>query len=155
MKLTAHEEYGLRCLLQVGSEWPSGSLTIPEVSRKEGISIAYAGKILQLLRQGGFLKSVRGQTGGYTLALPPEEIVIRDVLDVLGGRLYREDFCRGHKGNEKSCTHGTDCAIRSLWRTVQGAVDEVLGRTTLKDLLRKEQEMTSWLHELVPLETRQ
>jgi hypothetical protein len=32
------------------------------------------------------------------------------------------------------------------------AVDEVLSKTTLQDLLRKEQEMSTWLHELVPLE---
>jgi len=129
-------------------------LTIPEVSQKEAISVHHAGKILQMLRQGGFLKSARGQTGGYTLALRPEEIVIRDVLSVLGGRLYQEDFCRGHKGRGRSCAHTVDCSIRSLWQTVQSAVDEVLGRTALKDLLRQEQEMTSWLRELVPLPAR-
>ena len=37
MKLTADEEYGLRCLLQVGKQWPDGVLTIPTVSRREGI----------------------------------------------------------------------------------------------------------------------
>jgi Rrf2 family protein len=151
MKLTAHEEYGLRCLLQIGKQWPDGSLTIPAVSRKEGISIPHAGKILQMLRQNGFLKSVRGQAGGYALALPPDQIIIRDVLAALGGRLYEETFCRGHKGLVRSCTHSPDCSIRSLWRTVQAAVDEVLGKTTLKDLLRKEVEMASWLSELVPL----
>ncbi len=98
MKLTAHEEYGLRCLLQIGKQWPEGSLTIPAVSRLEGISIPHAGKLLQMLRQDGFLKSARGQAGGYTLALPPDRIVIRDVLAALGGRLYEESFCRGHKG---------------------------------------------------------
>ena len=53
MKLTAHEEYGLRCLLQVAGQWPEKSVTIPEVSRREGISVAYAGKLLQILRRAG------------------------------------------------------------------------------------------------------
>jgi Rrf2 family protein len=151
MKLTAHEEYGLRCLLQIARQWPGGSLTIPEVSRKEGISVPHAGKILQMLRQGGFLTSVRGQSGGYALALPPDKIVIRDVLAALGGRLYEETFCRGHRGLVRSCTHSPDCSIRSLWRTVQSAVDDVLGNTTLKDLLRNEAEASAWLTELVSL----
>ena len=150
MKLSAHEEYGLRCLLQIAGQWPEKSLTIPEVSRLEGISAAYAGKILQILRQGGFLKSVRGQIGGYSLAAPPDKIVVRDVLALLGGRIYEEAFCRSHRGQERACTHSTDCSVRSLWRTIQSALDEVLGRTTLKDLQRKEGEMTFWLREIPP-----
>lgn len=145
MKLSAHEEYGLRCLLQIGRRGDGGSLTIPEVSRAEGISVHHAAKILQILRQAGFLKSARGQTGGYTLAHAPENIIIGEVLAALGGRLYEEDFCSHHSGRVRSCTHSVDCSIRSLWRTVQTAVDEVLGKTSLRDLLRKEEEMKSWL----------
>jgi Rrf2 family protein len=152
MKLTAHEEYGLRCLLQIGRAWPGFGLTIPQVSRREGISVAHAAKLLQILRRGGFLKSVRGQTGGYSLALPPDKILVRDVLAALGGRFYQEEFCRGHKGRVRLCTHSTDCSIRSLWRSIQTAVDGVLARTTLKDLLRKEQDMSSFLRELVSVE---
>jgi Rrf2 family protein len=155
MKLTAHEEYGLRCLLQIGRQGKHGSVTIPRISRAEGISVHHAGKILQMLRQGGFLKSARGQTGGYTLARPPEEIVIGDVLSVLGGRLYEDRFCDDHSGRARTCTHTVDCSIRSLWRTVQSAVDEVLRKTTLKDMLRKEEEMASWLSDLVTLEAGQ
>lgn len=154
MKLTAHEEYGLRCLVQIARQWPQKSLTIPEVSRLEGISAAYAAKVLQILRQGGLLKSVRGQVGGYSLATPPEKIVVRDVLNLLGGRVYEEGFCRSHRGQERACAHSSDCSVRSLWRTIQGALDEVLGKTTIKDLLRNEGEMTFWLHELLPLEPR-
>ena len=153
MKLTAQEEYGLRCLLQIASEWPDKSLTIPEVGRREGLSVHHTGKLLQILRQGGLLHSVRGQVGGYSLALPPDRIVVRDVLGLLGGRIYEEGFCRSHKGQERACLHSTDCSIRSLWRSIQTAVDDVLGKTTLKDLLRKEREMASYLHELQPLAT--
>jgi Rrf2 family protein len=120
------------------------------VSRGEGISVHHAGKILQMLRQSGFLKSARGQAGGYTLARPPEETIIRDVLNALGGRLYEEKFCGSHKGVARSCTHATDCSIRSLWRRVQTAVDQVLGTTTLQDLLRNEDAMNLWLIELAP-----
>jgi Rrf2 family protein len=150
MKLSAQEEYGLRCLLQIAGEWPDRSLTIPEVSRREGISVHHAGKLLQILRQGGLLKSVRGHVGGYSLALPPDRIAIRDVLSLLGGRVYEEGFCRSHSGQEHACLHSTDCSIRSLWRSLQAALDGVLGRTTLKDLLRNERDMSSLLYELRP-----
>jgi Rrf2 family protein len=138
MKLSSHEEYGLRCLLQVARQGASGSATIPEISRKEGISLAYVGKLMRILRQGGFVKAARGKAGGYTLALPPERICVDDALTVLGGRLYEADFCNRHSGTQTDCAHSTDCSIRSLWRALQGAVDSVLRTTTLGDLLRSE-----------------
>jgi DNA-binding IscR family transcriptional regulator len=37
-----------------------------------------------------------------------------------------------------------DCSIRSVWRLVQGAVDQVLGRLSLRDLLCSEEQMSGW-----------
>ena len=91
MKLTANEEYGVRCLVRLG--YASQGLTIPEISQAEGVSPAYAAKILRTLRKGGFVKAARGKEGGYTLARPAEAIVIGDVIDALGGRLFESDFC--------------------------------------------------------------
>ena len=135
MKLSSHEEYGLRCLLQVATQGAAGSTTIPEISRNEGLSMAYVAKLLRLLRQGGLVTAARGKAGGYTLALPPEQILIGDALAILEGRLYDDDFCDRHSGIQHRCLHSTDCSLRSLWRTVQGAVDNVLRTVTLRDLL--------------------
>jgi Rrf2 family protein len=135
MKLSSHEEYGLRCLLQVARQESGGSATIPEISRNEGISIAYVAKLMRILRQSGFVRAARGKVGGYTLAVPPEQICVGDALTSLGGRMYEDDFCERHSGTQHSCAHSTECSIRSLWRTVQSAVDGVLRATTLRDLL--------------------
>ncbi len=135
MKLSSHEEYGLRCLLQVARQGVHGSATIPEISRKEGISEPYVAKLLRILRQGGFVRAVRGKVGGYTLALPPEGIHVSKALAVLGGRIYEEDFCHRHSGTQGNCVHSTSCSMRSLWRSVQEAVDSVLDAMTIRDLL--------------------
>jgi Rrf2 family iron-sulfur cluster assembly transcriptional regulator len=146
MKLSAHEEYGLRCLLRIGLAGKDESLTIPEISHAEGLSAAYAAKVLRLLRRGGFITSARGKAGGYTLSRPANQIVIGDVIGVLGGRLFEsKDFCHEHSGQIKVCTRSVDCSVRSLWHAVQSVVDEVLSKTTLQDLLRTEGEMNSWV----------
>jgi len=138
VKFTSHEEYGLRCLLQIGRAGGKG-VTIPDISRLEGLSEPYAAKLLRILRTGGFVKAARGQSGGYTLARPPEQVVIGDVLAELGGRLFDPDFCKHHSGQDNACAHhGSDCSIRSLWNLVQTAVDGVLRRTTLQDLLSQQ-----------------
>jgi Rrf2 family transcriptional regulator, iron-sulfur cluster assembly transcription factor len=150
MKFSAQEEYGLRCLLRIGHT-PNG-LTIPEISEMEGLTTAHAGKLLRALRLGGFIESTRGQNGGYKLARPANEIIIGDVLAVLGGRLFEAGFCDVHAGIETICTHTVDCSIRSLWRTVQKLLDSVLGKTTLEDLLGSEEEVKTFVDSLA-LET--
>jgi Rrf2 family protein len=135
MKFSAQEEYGLRCLLHIGRMPGGKSCTIPEISRMEGISSHNVAKFLRILRQSGFLQSVRGQAGGYTLARPASQIILGDVLRVLGGRLYEPDFFIEHSGMDDLCPHSVDCAIRSLWSRVQLSVDQVLSKTTLQDLL--------------------
>ncbi len=144
MKLTSQEEYGLRCLLRVGREGDTGSLAISELARAEGISEPNVAKMMRILRRGGFVKSTRGQSGGYSLSRPAAEIVIGHALAALGGRLYEPAFCEDHSGLERLCTNMPDCSIRSVWRMVQQAVDQVLGQITLKDLLRTEPEMNAW-----------
>jgi len=149
MKLTAQEEYGLRCLLRLARHASGESLTISELSQAEGISGPYVAKLLRILRRGGFVKAARGQSGGYTLARPASQIVLGEALALLGGRLFEPAFCNEHAGVETLCTNTVDCSIRSLWRTVQLVVDQVLARTTLQDLVSDEQQMTTWVGNLV------
>jgi Rrf2 family protein len=143
MKLSSQEEYGLRCLLQIGKR--GQALTIPEISEAEGMSISHVAKLLRMLRQGEFVTSARGKVGGYSLARPADRILISEVLVALGGRMFEPDFCQSHAGQSHVCAHSTDCSIRTLWRKVQAAVDDVLSRTSLQDLLRSEDQMTGWL----------
>jgi hypothetical protein len=68
-----------------------------------------------------------------------------------GGRA--KDFCHEHAGQIQVCTRSVDCSVRSLWHAVQSVVDDVLGKTTLQDLLRSEGEMNSWV-KTIPTNTQ-
>jgi|YNPMSStandDraft_1061717.scaffolds.fasta_scaffold14690_3 Rrf2 family protein len=138
MKFSAVEEYGLRCLIQIAKNDKDHGLTIPELSDLEGLSEANVAKILRILRLSGLVEAERGQTGGYRLTRPPEEITLREILYVLGGKLFESDYCNTYTGISTICTNSTDCSVRSVWRNVQRVIDEVLGRLTLKDLLAPE-----------------
>ena len=143
MRLTAQEEYGLRCLLQIARE-PGGFLTIPEISAREGLSTPYVAKLMRILREAELVESIRGQKGGFRLALRPDQISLGRVLRVLDGQLYTKDFCKRYTGNEVSCAHDSDCSVRTLWSVLDRAVQGVLIRMTLKHLLVDEREMDSW-----------
>jgi len=109
---------------------------------------------MRILRQRKFVKSVRGQTGDYTLARSPENISVGEVLAALGGRLFEPGFCDQFSGLKGLCTHSVDCSIRSLWRAVQTAVDSVLAGITLRDLLQTESDMNIRLQSAVRTSTR-
>jgi Rrf2 family protein len=152
MKFSAQEEYGLRCLLQIGRQGEGDSRTIPEISSAEGLSGPYVAKLMRVLRQGGFVQSTRGQAGGYVLSRPPGQIVVGEVLNLLGGRFYEPEFCERYPGSEETCTHTVDCSVRSLWSAVQGVVDRVLSKTTLQDLLGNEQETVALVSGLIQID---
>lgn len=149
MKFSAVEEYGLRCLIQIAKNEKENGLTIPELSELEGLSEANVAKILRILRIGGLVEAERGQTGGYRLTKPPEQITLREALQILGGKLFENEFCSTYTGVSTICTNSTDCSVRSVWRNVQRVIDEVLGRLTLKDLLAPEKEVDKVVGEKV------
>ena len=144
MKLSSQEEYGLRCLLRLGQQPPGASLTISELSKNEGISSPNVAKMMRVLRKAGLVTSTRGKDGGYALARPAEQIKVGEALAVLGGRLFDSAFCDTHSGSTGLCANMGDCSIRSVWRLLQDAIDGVLGRMTLKDLVRSESDMRAW-----------
>jgi Rrf2 family protein len=151
VKLSSQEEFGLRCLLQVARAGEGKSLTIAELSRLEGISSPSVAKIMRVLRKTGFVKSTRGQSGGYTISRPVDQISVGEVLAALGGRLYDSGFCERHSGSSSSCTHLPDCSIRPVLRQLQTTVDQVLGVLTLKSLLCSERDVTWAGPKAVPL----
>src|SRR5437899_11384930 len=87
MKITAQEEYGLRCLLRLAKA-DSGSITLPEVAAAEGLSVPYVAKLMGVLRHAGVVDSVRGRSGGYKLAQAQDEIGLGSLLLVLAAPLF-------------------------------------------------------------------
>jgi len=138
MKITAQEEYGIRLLLRIANSPNSEGVTIPQLSEHEGLSPHYVAKICRNLRLAGFIKSTRGKEGGYLLSHPADQICLNQVLTILGGKLYSQEFCHNHSGLLKKCNHSCACEIQTIWQMVQQAVDEVLNRFSLQDLIESE-----------------
>lgn len=138
MKISAQDEYGLRVLLRIARQEGEEGLSITQLCEAEGLSQSYMAKVTRALRMAGFIESTRGPKGGYVLAQSPETIRINQVLHALGGALFDDSFCHAHTGGLRICTNSVDCSVRSLWRIVQVALDSVLERVTLRDLMGSE-----------------
>jgi Rrf2 family protein len=149
MKITAQEEYGLRCLLRLARARRDEPLTIPEIAEAEQLSVPYVAKLLSVLRQAGLIESVRGRAGGYRLAQEPSAIRLGPVLRALGEPLFDDAYCEQHAGPEIAgpCIHQDGCTIRALWQTLEQWVRHVLDGVRLSDLLESEGHLTRLLHE--------
>lgn len=141
MKITAQEEYGLRCLLQLAKPDHEGVLTVGEIARREGISGAYAEKLLRLLNKAGLTQSVRGTNGGYALRKPVSEITLGNVVRALGRVPSTAEICERYTGNQATCVHADECGIRSVWAGLTQYIQHFLDDTPLSLLMRKESDV--------------
>ncbi len=147
MKFSSTEEYGLRCMLQMAKKGHKGMTNIVELAQKEDLTTAYVAKIMGILRKGGLVQSIRGQSGGYQLSRPPQEINVNEVLEALGGKFFsREEYCLTPSAEHDCCIHSMDCAVRSLWTGLSLTITNYLKRCKLSDLVVTESDMDKWLN---------
>ncbi|MER3536454.1 MAG: Rrf2 family transcriptional regulator [Thermus sp.] len=132
MWVSTKAQYGLRALVEIGLKAPA-SVPLKEVAEAQGISLHYLEQIAAQLRRSGFLRSVRGAKGGYKLARPPERITALEVVEALEGNLAPVSCLE----DPESCAQVGRCSTELLWKRVDLAMREVLGKTTLQDLVEE------------------
>ena len=148
MKISAQEEYGLRCLLQLArAEVIGETLTLSQIAQSEGISVANAGKLMWILSKAGLVQSQRGTKGGYHLARPAAEIRLNQVIRVLDGERV-DSHCKSYTGIMDTCVHTGDCGIRPVIVELHQVVDNALSEITLSQLLDTEANVDATLHQI-------
>jgi Rrf2 family protein len=154
VKISAHEEYGLRCLVQLAHAETNGeSLTLAQIAEREGLSVANAGKLLWILNKAGLVQSQRGPSGGYTLARPAAEIRLNEVIRILDEDTV-DSFCKTHTGVLDSCIHTSDCGIRPVIVGLHEIVRHALAEITLAQLVGTEAKVDEALHQIQRLQVR-
>jgi len=151
MKITATEEYGMRCMMRLALR--SGqTVSLTELVADEGIAVPFAAKVLLRLRRAGLVAATRGRHGGYMLTAPPEQITVLRILDALGKPLYDSTFCRAHGApHAADCTRMTDCSLRPVWAHLDALLRQFFAKTTLADLAADERRTDQHLQDRWPL----
>ena len=147
MKISAQEEYGLRCLVQLATLGPGDSLTLPQIAEREGISTANAGKLMWLLNKAGFVQSTRGTKGGYVLARPAADIRLSEIIRVLDHDAVNK-HCGSYTGVLDTCVHNGDCGIRPVLVGLHEIVENALSQITLAQLVGNERSVDEMFHSI-------
>ena len=152
MKVSAQEEYGLRCLLQLASLGEGEFLTLAQIAEREGISVANAGKLLWILNKAGLVVSIRGTKGGYRLARPASEVRLSEIIKVLDEDVLA-GHCKSYTGVLEACVHTGDCGIRPVIVGLHEVVQNALAGITLAQLVGTEANVDAQLHQIQRLST--
>ena len=147
MKISAQEEYGLRCLVQLANLKEGETLTLPQIAEREGISTANAGKLMWLLNRAGFVQSTRGTKGGYFLSRPAGEIRLSEIIKVLDEDVLAK-HCESYTGVLDSCVHKGDCGIRPVIVGLHEIVENALSQIRLSQLVGDERSVDAMFHQI-------
>jgi Rrf2 family nitric oxide-sensitive transcriptional repressor len=130
MRLTSFSDYAFRLLIFAASH-EGRLITIEETARTFAISRGHLMKVANELTRAGFLKAVRGRSGGLTLGKPPQEIRLSEVLTVV-----EPDFTLAECfGGGSLCRITPHCRLRSALDEALAAFIGALDRYTLADLV--------------------
>ncbi len=137
MKISALEEYGLRCLVQLAREGaePTGdaSLSARQIAEREGLTLEYTAQILAALRKAGLVTSLRGVRGGFRLARPAREITVGGLFRLLDGPLA-EPICDQFTGTRDTCAHAGGCHVAPVWQELARRIYGFLDGVTVADI---------------------
>ena len=87
MKLTTQSEYSLLALLYLARHGKKGHIPLATIAKEQGLPFKYLEQLMHTLIRAGIVRGLKGQHGGYQLALKPEEIPIAKIIRLFDGPL--------------------------------------------------------------------
>ncbi len=134
MKLSTRGRYGTRALLDLACHQGEGPVLLKDIAQREQISVRYLEHLITPLIAGGIVRTTRGAKGGVSLAKPPEEIKLSQIIHLLEGSIAPVE-CVNSPG---ICSRSKLCVTRDIWGELKQAMDGILKSTTLQDLVERQ-----------------
>ena len=131
MNVSSRTRYGIRLLVDLTENREKPHVSLASIAARKKISIRYLEQVAVILRRAGFIRSVKGASGGYTLAKLPEEIIIGDALRALeGDMLVVDPPLHGERETKlRNCIHTV------LYERLNKSIAAVIDARTLASLV--------------------
>ena len=140
MRVTKWGECGILCSLYLAQHEGKDPVGAAEISESQGLDLQYTQQVLQRLRKGGLIESVRGPNGGYHLARTPDTITLKDILYAAEGDTFEIicDYAPIHPDTQSPnlCADRDSCGLHGVWQDLRLAIDKLLEERTLATLLK-------------------
>ncbi len=137
MHLSKKAEYALRATIHLGMAAEVGRPTVSgaELAEANRLPLKFVERILQELREAGFVETQRGKFGGYSLAKPASEIGIGQLVRLMDGRLA--PICCASENAYQPCTCPDEdhCGLRMIMIDVRNAIAAIMDRYTVAQVV--------------------
>jgi Rrf2 family protein len=133
MKLTTRSEYALLALVYLARHQSDEYITVETVALAQGIPRKYLEQIMLALKRSRYLRSSKGQRGGYRLAKAPGSIAIAEVVRIFDGALAPTDSVSEHF--YESTPVEKEAGLLAVFKDIRDYAARKLEGTTLADVL--------------------
>ncbi len=130
LRITKQTDYGIVLLTHMASA-PERWATAPELALGAALPAPMVAKILKILAREGLLASHRGASGGYSLARPPREISVAQIITALEGPIAVTECTDSEPG---LCHQEDSCPVRGNWNRINLAIREALEDISLAEM---------------------
>lgn len=138
MKLSTKGRYGVSAMYDLALHYGEGSIALKSIAARQGISENYLEQLMAVLRKAGYVKSVRGAQGGYTLIKDPADISVGDIIRIMEGPIAPVDCLLGDSEDNEYCDRADSCVTRGVWAKLRDSISGVLDSISLADLCKEE-----------------
>lgn len=145
MKLTAYSNYAMRSLQLAALKAPD-LIRVDDVVKVHGVARPHIVKIIHELGRAGFLETQRGRGGGFKLAMPPEDIIVGDVIRLTEGPI---ELVECFNPSSNTCPLIGVCKLSRALHEATHAFMAVLDDLTLADIASNRGDL---LARIAPLE---
>lgn len=132
MKVSTKGRYALRIMIDLATNGRESCIPLKQISERQGITIKYMEQIMPLLTRAGYVRSYRGNNGGYKLVRDPKDYTVGEILRATEGSLSPV-ACIEDSPNQ--CVRCVECKTLGFWEGLQDAINAYTDGVTLADLL--------------------
>ncbi len=129
--LSITSQYALRAVAYLAAQPRDEMVSGHELSRRTGVPRNYLSKILLPLGNAGIVEAVRGNSGGYRLAVPPETTPIIRVIELFERNMTKRACLLGLR---PVCSDANPCTAHRAWKPAKEAYFNLLETATLHDI---------------------
>jgi Rrf2 family protein len=131
VRISAKVDYAVRAMCVLAAHEGDAPLKAEQMAAAQEIPLSFLENILVDLKRAGFVRSLRGQVGGYRLARPASGITIADIIRAVEGPLAD---VRGVRP-EALQYEGPATRLRDVWLANRVAVRHVLEQVSVADVV--------------------
>lgn len=134
MKFTTRSRYGTRLLMDIALHEEEGPVSLRDIAQRLEVSQKYLEKLSRILREAGYIESMVGALGGYSLKVHPSAIRMGDVIFLLESGDPHAGL--GKESPLAFCDRRDSCITRNIWNRAITAMRDTLNAISLEDMLR-------------------